>query len=48
MKKSDIQKPKQNKEEVDFTNITEDDIAQRFLELPPKPRTKKDIKPKKP
>jgi hypothetical protein len=47
MKKSDSKKPRKQEPEVDFTNITEEDIAQRFLETPPKPRTKKDEKLKK-
>ncbi|MGA7561842.1 MAG: hypothetical protein WBW55_01400 [Desulfobaccales bacterium] len=39
-KNPDSKKPKKKEPEVDFTNITEDDIAQRFLETPPKPRKK--------
>jgi len=42
MTTSDKKKPKKEKEEVDFTNITPDDIAKRFLETPPKPKTKKE------
>jgi len=34
-----IKSPKKKKEEeVDFTNVTVDDIARRFLETPPKPK----------
>jgi len=40
MKNSEDKKPKKKKEEVDFTNITPDDIARRFFETPPKPRKK--------
>lgn len=39
MNKKD-KKSKTQKEEVDFTNITPDDIAKRFLETPPKPKKK--------
>jgi hypothetical protein len=31
---------RKSKEEVDFTNVTPDDIARRFLERPPKPKSK--------
>ncbi len=40
MKETDSTKPKKKKEEVDFTNITPDDIARRFLETPPKKKEK--------
>jgi hypothetical protein len=39
-KSSDNKKPKKKKEEVDFTNVTANDIARRFLETPPKPKKK--------
>ncbi|MGO8763196.1 MAG: hypothetical protein ACLP2P_05340 [Desulfobaccales bacterium] len=42
MKDSDIKKPKEKQPEVDFTNVSPDDIAKRFLETPPKPKTKKE------
>jgi hypothetical protein len=41
MTTSDSKKTKEKKEEVDFTNVTPDDIARRFLESPPKPKSKK-------
>jgi hypothetical protein len=41
-KASDDNKPKKQKEEVDFTIITPDDIARQFLKTPPKPKKKKD------
>lgn len=42
MKNNKGEKPKKQKEEIDFTNITPDDIAKKFLETPPKPKTKKE------
>jgi len=41
-KTSDDKKSKKKKEDVDFTNVTADDIARRFLETPPKPKKKKE------
>jgi len=41
MKDDKEKKPKKQKEEIDFTNVTEEDIARRFLESPPKPKPKK-------
>ncbi len=41
MTTSDSKKPKEKEPEVDFTAITPEDIARRFLETPPKPKTKK-------
>jgi hypothetical protein len=38
MKDSDSKKPKKKEPQIDFTNITADDIARRFLESPPKPK----------
>jgi hypothetical protein len=40
--KNDTKKPKDEEPEVDFNNVTPDDIAKRFLEKPPKPKKKKD------
>jgi len=39
-KSSKDKKPSKQKEEVDFTNITPNDIARRFLETPPKKKNK--------
>jgi len=33
-------KPKEKKLEVDYTKISPDDIAKKFLETPPKPKKK--------
>jgi len=44
IRNSEDKKPKKKKEEIDFTNITSDDIARRFLETPPKPKKRKDQK----
>lgn len=41
MKKTDTKKPKEKKPEVDFSQLSMDDIAKRVLETPPKPKTKK-------
>jgi hypothetical protein len=41
MTASDSKKSKEEKPEIDFTNVSPDDIAKRFLETPPKPKTKK-------
>jgi hypothetical protein len=42
---SDKKKSKDKEPEVDFSQLTMDDIAKRFLEKPPKPKpTKKKIK----
>lgn len=40
MKKKNDKQLKNKDIEVDFTNVTPDDIARRFLETPPKPRKK--------
>jgi hypothetical protein len=40
MKESDTKKTKDKESEIDFTNISPDDIAKRFLETPPKPKKK--------
>ena len=46
MSKLDKKKSRKEKEEVDFSQVTMDDIAKRFLETPPKPKKKeKDIEP---
>ncbi|MFA4901820.1 MAG: hypothetical protein WC600_03650 [Desulfobaccales bacterium] len=42
MKNSDNKKSKEKEPEVDFTKVSPDDIAKRFLETPPKPKTKKE------
>jgi hypothetical protein len=39
MTTSEKKKPKKKKEEIDFTNVTADDIARRVLATPPKPKT---------
>jgi hypothetical protein len=41
MKNSDNKKPEDKEPEIDFTNVSSDDIAKRFLETPPKPKPKK-------
>ena len=48
MKKSDSKKPKDKEPEIDFTQFTMDDIARRMLNTPPKPKTTKHEKQKKP
>jgi hypothetical protein len=40
MKKYDSKKPKKKEPEIDFTNVTADDIARRMLATPPKPKKK--------
>jgi hypothetical protein len=40
MTSPDKKKPKDKKEEVDFSQVSMDDIAKKFLETPPKPREK--------
>jgi len=40
MAKPDSKKPKDKEPEVDFSKISVDDIAKRFLETPPKPKKK--------
>ncbi len=35
-------KKKKEKEEIDFSNMTANDIAKRFLETKPKPKKKKE------
>jgi hypothetical protein len=45
MKNSDNKKPKEKEPEVDFSNISPDDIAKKFLESPPKPKKKEKDKP---
>ncbi len=47
MKNSDNIKSKDKEPEVDFSQVSMDDIAKRFLEKPPKPKTKKKKKEKK-
>ncbi len=47
-KTADTKKPKKKEPEIDFTQFMVDDIARRMLATPPKPRTKKDEKLKKP
>jgi len=42
MKNSDSKKAKDKEPEIDFTNVSPDDIARRFLEKPPKPKSKKE------
>jgi len=44
MTTSDKKKPKDKKPKVDFSQTSMDDIAQRFLETPPKPKKKKQEK----
>jgi hypothetical protein len=41
MTNSDSKKPKKKEPEIDFTNVTADDIARRVLATPPKPKTTK-------
>jgi len=41
MKKPDIKNPKDKEPEIDFSQVSMDDIAKRFLEKPPKPKTNK-------
>ncbi len=45
MATSDKKKPKDKESEIDFTNISPDDIAKKFLETPPKPKKKEKDKP---
>ena len=42
MNKPDNKKPKDKEPQVDFSKVSVDDIAKRFLETPPKSRTKKE------
>ena len=37
----DSKKPKDKEPEIDFTNMTGDDIPRRVLATPPKPKTSK-------
>jgi len=48
MKKTGVNnaRPKKNKQEIDFTNVSIDDIARLFLETPPKPKQRKKNKKK--
>jgi hypothetical protein len=41
MKNPDNKKPKDKEPEIDFSQVSVDDIAKRFLEKPPKPKTVK-------
>jgi hypothetical protein len=38
MTTSDSKKPKKIEPEIDFTNVSADDIARRVLATPPKPK----------
>ena len=40
MEDSDCKKPKEKEPEIDFTNMTADDIARCVLATPPKPKKK--------
>jgi hypothetical protein len=42
MTNSDSKNPKKKEPEIDFTNVTADDIARRVLATPPKPKKKKE------
>jgi hypothetical protein len=44
MEKTDNKKPKDKEPEVDFSKVSMDDIAKRFLEKPPKPKKKQEKK----
>jgi hypothetical protein len=46
-KSSDSKKPKEKEPEVDFSQISPDDIARQFLETPPKPKRNKRSKDNK-
>jgi hypothetical protein len=45
-KSPDIKKPKDKEAEIDFTNVTADDIARRVLATPPMPKKKEKKKEK--
>jgi hypothetical protein len=44
MEKTKNKKPKDKEPEIDFSQLSMDDIARRVLNTPPKPKTKKDKK----
>jgi len=45
--KNDTKKPKKKEPEIDFTNVTADDIARRVLATPPNPKPSKKKEKKK-